>query len=60
MKVLIYFLAQNLIFFKFFTGNTMFQLALNKVDVGKTKAFGIYKSRSIKHEFSQKDLDEKS
>ena len=24
----------------------MFQLALNKVDVGKTKAFGIYKSRS--------------
>ena len=38
----------------------MFQLALNKVDVGKTKAFGIYKSRSIKHEFSQKDLDEKS
>jgi len=35
-------------------------MALNTVEMGKTKAFEVYTSRSIKHEFSQKDLNEKS
>ena len=47
-------------FLLIWTANKKFYLAMKMVKKEQTKAIGIYTSRSIKHELSKKDLDEKS